>query len=268
VTLSLFLALGLTACSGSSEKDTFVSQDVNVLYNFGYESLENQRWSQAAKVFDEVERQHPYSVWARRAQLMAAYAYYMDNDYENATLSAERFLELHPGNDDAAYARYIVAVSHYEQITDVHRDQKTTQDAKQALKEVIKRFPGTDYARDAQVKLDLVNDQLAAKHMEVGRFYQEQGHYLAAVMRFKNVIDEYETTSHTPEALHRLVESYTALGVTKEARRYAAVLGHNHPGSEWYDRSYAMLQEGDTAPGQEDDEERSFFARVFGFLGG
>jgi len=268
--LGLALSVGLAACSSSGEEDTFVSRDVSVLYNFGYENLENKRWSTAAQVFDEVERQHPYSVWARRAQLMAAYAYYMDNDYENAILSAERFLALHPGNKDASYAHYLIAISHYEQITDVHRDQKTTEDAKQALTEVTRRFPGTEYARDAKVKLDLVNDQLAAKDMQVGRFYMDQGHYLAAVMRFKNVIDEFQTTSHTPEALHRLVEAYTALGVAKEARRYAAVLGHNHPGSKWYDYSYAMVMDGEVAPDQEDedDEDRSFFARVFSFLGG
>jgi len=259
------LAGALVAGCSSDEEDTFISRDVNVLYKLGFDSLESRRWRLAAQAFDEVERQHPYSVWARRAQLMSAYAFYMDNDYDNAILSAERFLALHPGNENAAYAHYIIAVSHYEQITDVYRDQKKTAEARQALLEVTRRYPGTDYARDARLKLDLVNDQLAAKDMNVGRFYLKNGHYLAAISRFRRVIDQFGTTSHVPEALHRLVEAHTALGILPEAQKYAAVLGHNHPGSKWYGYSYALVTGEDAGT---PEEERSFFARLFGFFGG
>jgi len=256
--------VAVAACS-SNEEDTYISRDVDVLYTLGYNSLEQRRWKLAAQAFDEVERQHPYSVWARRAQLMSAYAFYMDSDYDNAILAAERFLALHPGNQNAAYAHYIIAVSHYEQITDVFRDQKRTAEARQALMEVMRRYPGTDYARDAKIKLDLVHDQLAAKDMNVGRFYLRQGHYLAAINRFRHVVDTYGTTSHVPEALHRMVESYTALGVIPEAQKYAAVLGYNHPGSRWYQRSFALMTGEEV---EQPEEERSFFARVFSFFGG
>ena len=261
----MLASIAIVACS-SNEEDTYISRDVDVLYTLGYESLEQRRWKLAAQAFDEVERQHPYSVWARRAQLMSAYAFYKDNDYDNAILASQRFLSLHPGNRNASYAHYIIAVSHYEQITDVYRDQKKTGEARQALLEVMRRYPGTDYARDAKIKLDLVNDQLAAKDMNVGRFYQRNGYSLAAINRFRNVVDTYGTTSHVPEALHRLVESYTALGIVPEAEKYAAVLGYNHPGSKWYERSFALMT-GDDVQEPEDDD-RSFFARVFGFFGG
>jgi len=261
----MLVAVAFAGCS-SNEEDTYISRDVDVLYTLGFDSLEQRRWKLAAQAFDEVERQHPYSVWARRAQLMSAYAFYMDNDYDNAILAAQRFLSLHPGNQNASYAHYIIGVSHYEQITDVYRDQKKTEEARQALLEVMRRYPGTDYARDAKIKLDLVHDQLAAKDMNVGRFYQRSNHYLAAINRFRNVVDTYGTTSHVPEALHRLVESYTALGVIPEAEKYAAVLGYNHPGSKWYERSFALMT-GEEVQDPE-DEDRSFFARVFGFFGG
>jgi len=257
-------AVLLSACA-ADEADTYIARDVEVLYDVGYDSLLKRRWQTAAAAFDEVERQHPYSVWARRAQLMSAYAFYMDDEYDNAILASERFLSLHPGNRNAAYAHYIIAISHYEQMSDVYRDQASTEQAQQALLEVVRRYPGSDYARDAKLKLDLVYDQLAAKDMEVGRFYLNQGYYLAAAGRFHNVINSYGETSHVPEALHRLVECYTALGIDQEAQKFAAVLGYNHPGSDWYERSYAMVTGASGNP--DDDEGRSFFARVFSFLG-
>ncbi|GEQ98589.1 outer membrane protein assembly factor BamD [Iodidimonas gelatinilytica] len=258
--LSVGLVAALAACSGS-EKDTYVARDVDVLYSIGYDGLQKRRWKMAAAAFDEVERQHPYSVWARQAQLMGAYALYMDDEYDSAILAAERFLSLHPGNENAAYANYLIAVSYYEQISDVYRDQRVTEQAAQALTEVVRRYPDSEYARDAALKLDLVYDQLAAKDMDVGRFYLKQEQYLAAMGRFQNVIDRYGTTSHVPEALHRMVECYTALGVEREAQKYAAVLGHNHPGSKWYRYSYAMVTGEDPDAPQ---ENRSFFARIFG----
>ncbi|GAK33749.1 outer membrane protein assembly factor BamD [Iodidimonas nitroreducens] len=257
---SLLLLFVLSACS-SNEKDTYVARDVETLYNLGYMSLEKKRWKMAAGAFDEVERQHPYSVWARQSQLMGAYALYMDDEYDSAILAAERFLSLHPGNSHAAYAHYLIGISYYEQISDVYRDQRITEQAAQALTEVVRRYPESEYARDATLKLDLVYDQLAAKDMDVGRFYLNQEQYLAAMGRFQHVLDAYGTTSHVPEALHRMVECFTALGVTSEAQKYAAVLGHNAPNSQWYKRSYAMVTgEDPNVP----TENRSFFARIFG----
>jgi outer membrane protein assembly factor BamD len=188
-----------------------------------------------------VERQHPYSPWARRAQLMSAFSYYVARDYTKAIQSAQRFLSIHPGNKDAPYAYYLVALCYYEQISDVTRDQKITLQAKQALTDVVRRYPDTRYAADARLKLDLVNDHLAGKEMTIGRSYQRRGKWLAATLRFRNVVDGYQTTSHTPEALYRLVESYLSLGVPEEAQKAAAVLGSNYPNSEWYRKSFALM---------------------------
>ena len=204
--------------------------------------LDLRSYAEAAKLFDEVERQHPYSVWARRAQLMSSFSYYMAQQYSDAISSAQRFLTIHPGNKDAPYANYLIAMSYYQQIEDVNRDQKITQQAADSFNELIRRYPQSRYAADARLKLDLINDHLAGKEMEVGRFYQRQGNWLAATIRFRTVVDKYQTTTHTPEALERLVESYLALGIPDEARKAAAVLGANYPGSEWYERSYRLIQ--------------------------
>ena len=205
-------------------------------------------YTSAAKEFDEVERQHPYSVWAPRAQLMAAYAHYQNNKYDDAINALDRFIQLHPGNRDVAYAYYLKGISYYEQISDVGRDQAMTQLALNALDEVVRRYPTTEYARDAKLKIDLARDHLAGKEMEIGRFYLNQGEYLAAINRFRRVIIDYQTTTHVPEALYRLVESYLALGVDSEAQATAAVLGYNYPGSQWYAESYAMLTGVDLTP--------------------
>lgn len=230
----------LAACSSGGE-DKYVARDVEVLYNLAADALDRGLYTKAAVFFDEVERQHPYSAWARRSQLQAAYANYMSNKYDDAILAAERFLQLHPGNKDADYAYYLIAISHYEQIVGVGRDQANTQNALNALTEVLRRFPESEYAQDAKLKLDLTNDHLAGKDMSVGRFYLRQNAYLAATKRFRNVVENYETTSHAPEAMHRLVEAYLAMGVEAEARRVAAVLGHNYPGSRWYTYSFELL---------------------------
>jgi len=239
--------VALSACS-SKDEDRYEARDVDVIYNLAQDNLAKNRYKIAAVAFDEVERQHPYSVWARRAQLMAAYSHYMSRSYEDAVLAAERFLQLHPGNRSAPYAYYLIALSHYEQISDVGRDQQKTMDAEAALTEVVRRFPDSEYARDASLKLALTQDHLAGKDMEVGRFYMKRQEYLAAVGRFRNVIENYQTTSHTPEALHRLVESYMALGIHKEAKMAGAVLDHNFGGTKWYRYSYALLVEGDLTP--------------------
>jgi outer membrane protein assembly factor BamD len=243
--VALALVLPLAACAGGKKTraDTqYVARDVNTLYSLAKQRLDQGRYAEAAAVFDEVERQHPYSVWARRAQLMSAFSYYAAKDYTKSTESARRFLAIHPGNRDAPYAHYLIALNYYEQIEDVTRDQRITRQALDSLTELVRRYPNTRYASDARLKVDLVRDHLAGKEMEIGRFYQRRGQWLAAVARFRAVIDEYQTTSHTPEALMRLTESYLALGIPEEARRSAAVLGANFPNTKWYERAYGLVQ--------------------------
>ena len=230
------------ARNGVKTDTSYVASDVNTLYGLAKERLDNQRYEEAAKLFDEVERQHPYSVWARRAQLMSAFSYYMARKYPDTVSSAQRFLTIHPGNKDAPYANYLIAMSYYNQIADVTRDQKITQQASDAFNELIRRYPESRYANDARLKLDLINDHLAGKEMEVGRFYQRSGNWLASVARFRTVVDKYQTTSHAPEALMRLTESYLALGIPAEAQKTAAVLGRNYPGTDWYQRAYELIQ--------------------------
>ena len=220
---------------------SYVASDVSTLYSLAQRRLQAGQYEQAAKLFDEVERQHPYSVWARRAQLMSSFSYYVGEKYTESISSAQRFLTIHPGNKDAPYAHYLIAMSYYQQMEDVTRDQRITQQASDAFGELIRRYPQSRYSADARLKLDLINDHLAGKEMEIGRFYQRSGKWLAATIRFRTVIDKYQTSSHTPEALHRLVESYLALGIPQEAQKAAAVLGRNYPGSKWYQRSYALI---------------------------
>jgi outer membrane protein assembly factor BamD len=244
--MMLAMVFPLAACAGSGNKtraDTsYVARDVNTLYSLAKSRLDRGDYATAAAVFDEVERQHPYSIWARRAQLMSAFSYYAARDYTKSIESSRRFLSIHPGNRDAPYAYYLIALSHYEQIEDVTRDQSTTRLALDSLGEIVRRFPDTRYASDARLKIDLVRDHLAGKEMEVGRFYQRRNQWLAAATRFRMVIDEYQTTSHTPEALMRLTETYLALGIPEEARKSAAVLGANYPNTDWYKRAYNLVQ--------------------------
>ena len=257
--LTLKLALSATAVSallllsacggrGGGPKDTaFVARDVDTLYAAAKDRLDRGDTQVAAALFDEVERQHPYSPWARRAQLMSAFSYYVAKDYNKSVQAAQRFLSIHPGNRDAPYAYYLIALCYYEQISDTDRDQKITLQAQQALNEIVRRYPNTRYAADARVKIDLVNDHLAGKEMQIGRFYEKSGRWLAASLRFRNVVDTYQTTSHAPEALFRLVEANLALGVPEEAQKYAAVLGANYPGNKWYEKAYKLMQK--YAPG-------------------
>jgi outer membrane protein assembly factor BamD len=243
VVLSCAVALPLAGCAGKKTTgDTaYVARDVNTLYALAKREMDRGNYEQSAKLFDEVERQHPYSVWARRAQLMSAFSYYLAKKYPDAISSAQRFLTIHPGNKEAPYANYLVAMSYYNQIEDVTRDQRTTQQASDSFGELIRRYPQSRYAADARLKLDLINDHLAGKEMEVGRYYQRAGNWLAASTRFRVVVDKYQTTSHTPEALERLVECYLALGIPYEARKAAVVLGANYPGSPWYNRAYRLI---------------------------
>jgi outer membrane protein assembly factor BamD len=218
------------------------------LYNKALKNLQEGGYKEAAKGFAEVERQHPYSSWATRATLMTAYAQYMRNAYDDATNAAQRFITLHPGHKDAVYAYYLVAMCQYEQIRDIKRDQSITEKALTALDEVGRRFPGTNYARDAEAKAVLARDHLAGKEMEIGRYYSRKKAYLAGINRYKTVLTRYQTTSHTPEALYRLTEAYMALGVRSEAQAAAAVLGHNYPNSDWYKDAYQLLANEGLAP--------------------
>lgn len=253
-------ALALVGCSDDDDEPEYVERPVEELYNTAMDALEARDWPVAVENFEEVDRQHPYSVWATKAQLMAAYSNYMRDRYDEAVIGLERFIELHPGNEDTPYAYYLIGLSYYEQISDIGRDQKMTQLALNALEEVVRRFPRTAYARDARLKIDLARDHLAGKEVEIGRFYQRRGQHLAAINRFRVVVEQFQTTTHVPEALHRIVESYLALGVTEEARMAAAVLGHNFPGSVWYSDSYALL--GGNVPGGQ-PVEQSWYARVW-----
>jgi outer membrane protein assembly factor BamD len=220
---------------------SYVERPVDVLYATGAEKLDRHQWGEAVDYFREVERQHPYSEWARRAILMTAFAHYEGHDYAEAVGDADRFISLYPGNSSAVYAYYLKAVCYFEQITDVGRDQASTEQALNNLKEVVRRFPHSTYATDARLKIDMVNDQLAGKEMTVGRFYMQNGDPVAAMGRFKNVIDRYQTTSHTPEALYRLVALDLTLGLMDDAQRNAAVLGTNFPGNRWYDVTYKLM---------------------------
>ena len=231
----------ISACGGGSLE--YKDRPVDEIYADALVYLNNKNYRFSAIAFDEVERQHPYSAWARRAQLMSAYSYYMANKYQDAIMAAERFMALHPGNKDAAYAYYLVAICHYELITDVRRDQKSTKTALDALTEVVRRFPLTNYARDARMKIDLTRDHLAGKEMEIGRYYQNKEEYFAAIGRYNVVIENYGTTSHVPEALHRLVEAYLAVGILPEAMQIASVLKHNFPDSRWYGYTNGLLTE-------------------------
>jgi outer membrane protein assembly factor BamD len=258
----LIVALALAAC-GEKEKP-YVEREVQDLYNAAMDAAEAGEHKEAARLFDEVERQHPYSVWATKAQLMSGFVQYMANQYDEAVLQLNRFIELHPGNRDVAYASYLKALCYYEQISDVGRDQQMTERALGALTEVVRRYPDSQYARDARLKIDLTRDHLAGKEMAVGRYYLKRGNYIAAINRFKRVINDYQTTSHVPEALHRLVESYTAIGLHDEARRAASVLGHNYPGSDWYADSYSLATGIDVR--EKTQERPSFLARSFDWL--
>ena len=242
IAVAALAALSVSACAKKNKaKISYEERPVELLYSTGAQRMDGRHWTEAAQYFDEVERQHPYSEWARRSILMQAFAHYEANAYEDAVSDADRFISLYPGNPSAPYAYYLKAICYFEQVTDVGRDQASTEQARNALTDVMRRFPGTPYATDARLKLDMVNDQLAGKEMTVGRWYLRNGQPLSAVGRFKTVVDRYQTTSHTPEALYRLVEAYLTLGLVDEATRDGAVLGANYPGDHWYVEAYGLL---------------------------
>jgi outer membrane protein assembly factor BamD len=235
---------------GALAPDLSASDDASVagLYNKGLEQLNSGSYSAAQKNFAEVERKHPYSKWATKSILMQAFAAYQRNSYDDAVNASRRFISLHPGHKDTPYAYYLAAISEYERIADVRRDQSRTEKAVEALDEVAQRFPDSPYAADAQKKAQVARNHLAAKEMEVGRYYLNKKSYLAGINRFKKVVTDYQTSPHTPEALYRLAEGYMALGVTSEAQTAVAVLGHNFPNSDWYQDGYRLVSSDGRAP--------------------
>jgi len=258
VVLAAGAAMAAAACAGGTSRQeelAYIERPAEIIYDEALQSLDRSRWDIAAKQFDEVQRQHPYSPWAQRSMLMASYARYRSRDYEEAISSAQEYITLHPGGDGAPYAYYLVAVCHFDQIIDVGREQARSELALASLNEVTARFPDSEYARDAELKTDMVRDQLAGKEMEIGRYYLKRSEHLAAINRFKKVIQTYDTTSHAPEALHRLVETYLSIGLVGQAQAAAAVLGYNYPGSVWYQDTYALMQgQGVELPKQPDSK--------------
>ena len=253
------VAAPLGACSSMQEgfdklfkkEDAFVDQPPDKLYNEGLYLLNNKHEvTDAAKRFEEVDRQHPYSDWARKSLLMSAYAYYEAHDYDNCIGAASRYITLHPGSPDAAYAQYLIASSNFDQIPDVSRDQGRTQRAIDSLEEVIRKYPTSEYATSAKRKLESARDQLAGKEMAVGRYYQDKKDFTGAINRFKMVVTRYQTTRHVEEALERLTEAYMALGIVSEAQTAAAVLGHNFPDSKWYQDAYNLVRSNGLEPSE------------------
>lgn len=251
ILLATVSTLALSGCAGrGGQKEHLVYEErpVELLYATGMERLDEKSWNDAVQYFEEVQRQHPYSEWSRRAIVMTIYANYQGGRYAEASAAADQFIHLYPGSELTPYAYYMKAICAFEQIVDVGRDQAYTTSAQALLTDVVRRYPTSEYARDARVKLDMVSDQLAGKEMEIGRWYLGENNPLAATGRFKTVATQYQTTSHTPEALYRLVEAYEIMGLREEATRNAAVLGYNYPGDRWYAAAYKLLTEKGAEP--------------------
>lgn len=240
---AVLMVAAVTGCATSRERQiSLESMEAKDIFALGEKALEaNPRQPTAGRYFAEVERLYPYSEWAKRSVVMQAFAEHKRKNYEEARAAAQRYLDLYPGDEDAAWAQYLLAISYYDQIDEVGRDQGLTFQALQALRVVIEQYPDSEYAKSAMLKFDLAFDHLAAKEMEIGRYYLRAGHYTAGINRFRVVVEQFQTTTHTPEALHRLVESYLALGLTDEAQTAAAILGHNFKGSPFYDDSFRLL---------------------------
>jgi outer membrane protein assembly factor BamD len=240
------VATGLSGCASirnplASREVPLETQPPEAIYQRAELELEDRQPDDAARFFGEVERLYPYSEWSKRALIMQAFAYHRDRDFDASRATAQRYVDLYPTDEDAAYAQYLLALSYYDQIDDVGRDQGLTFQALQALRDVIEIYPESEYATSAMLKFDLAFDHLAAKEMEIGRYYLRRGHYSASINRFRVVVEDFQTTTHTPEALHRLVESYLSLGLTDEARTAGAILAVNFRSSVWYQDSYALL---------------------------
>jgi outer membrane protein assembly factor BamD len=256
----------IAGCAWFKKEDDYIPEDpADKLYNEGLFILNNkQQYEDAAKKFDEVDRQNPYSDWARKALLMSAYSYYQAQKYDDCINAAKRYVTLHPGNADAAYAQYLIGMSYYDQILDVNHDQTRADKAINALEEVIRKYPETEYAVNAKKKINLARDQLAGKEMEIGRFYMKKRDFTGAINRFKVVVTQYQTTREVEEALERLTEAYVSLGIIDEAQTAAAVLGHNFPESPWYKDAYKLVK---SAGGEPNENKDSWMSRAFKGLG-
>ncbi len=262
---ALVLAASLAGCGGDfdmfAKKDIQPDEAADRLYNEGLYLLNVRKDPvKAAKKFEEVDRQHPYSEWARKSMIMSSYAYYSAFDYENSVAAAQRYITLHPGSADAAYAQYLIGASYFDEIPDITRDQAGTEKALAALQEVIRKYPTSPYADAAKHKLEVARDQLAGKEMQIGRYYLKRKDYTGAINRFKVVIVKYQTTREVEEALERLTEAYMALGITGEAQTAAAVLGHNFPDSQWYHHAYALVKSGGLEPSE---DKGSWISKAF-----
>ena len=256
--------LALSGCGSSDDDKNYVEQPVEVLYNRALDDLGAQEYKAAAKGFEEVDRQHPYSEWARKALLMQAYAHYEARQYDEAIASAKRYVTLHPASSDAPYAQYVIASSYFDQIPDITRDQGRTEKAVAALDEVVRKYPATEYAASAKKKLEVARDNIAGKEMAIARYYLDKRDYTGAINRFKVVVTQYQTTRHVEEALMRLAECYMALGVVGEAQTAAAVLGHNFPDSRWYKDAYTLVKSGGHEP---HENEGSWISKAFKKIG-
>ena len=268
VAAALTLLTGCSIFGGKDDETNNANKDaaayrersVEQIYADGWRAISAGAWDVCAAQFNEVDRQHPYSVWARRAMLISAFCAYQANAYANAIATADQYISLHPGSPEVAYAFYIKAISLYEQIVDIGRDQSNTEGALVALQDVVQRFPDTEYARDATLKIDLTNDHLAGKEMAVGRYYLSRGDYIGAINRFRTVVDQYQTTPQIAEALERICEAYYSLGLDSEAQTAAAVLGRNYPGSEWYKNAFNILKGRNLRPME---DNRSWISQAF-----
>ena len=279
--LPVLLTLALGGCktinsvlpftkSDDTPKVNLADEPPDQLYSNGVDALQKGNYSIAVKHFDAIQQNYPYSSWATNAQLMEGYTEYRRDSYTEAVSQLDRFIALHPANKDVSYVYYLRALCYYEQIADISRDQKGTTEAMSALQEVVNRFPDSAYARDARLKIDLCRDHLAGKEMEIGRYYEKQHFYAAAIGRYQRVVDDYQTTNHVAEALSRLTELYLKLGLVGEAKRTASVLAYNYPGSAWYQNSWNDLRQvgavqGAPAEGAASDKP-GFFTRSFGWI--
>lgn len=257
---SVAFVLPLSGCADNDKNAILPDEPADKLYNEGLTLLNRKEYSDAAKKFEEVDRQHPYSDWARKSLLMSAFAYYQEQKHDETIAAARRYVSLHPGSQDAAYAQYLIASSYYDRIPDITRDQQATERAMRALEEVVRKYPDTEYAEGARRKIEVARDQLAGKEMLIGRFNMDKRNFTGAINRFKVVVTQYQTTRHVEEALMRLTESYMALGIVNEAQTAASVLGHNFPSSEWYRDAYKLVESGGNVVQENKD---SWISRAF-----
>lgn len=271
VAAAALLPLAISGCASDRDVDlaAYVEsvEPADVLYNQGLANLDAGRMNEAARKFEAVDRQHPYSEPARKAMLMSAFTNYRTGKYEEAITAATRYVSLYSTTDDAAYAQYLIGLSHFRQIRDITQDQKEARRTAEAMRELIERWPDSEYVDDAQTKIRFARDQLAGKEMQIGRYYQERREYVASIKRFRNVVEIYSDTRHVEEALARLTETYLAMGLASEAQTAAAVLGHNYPESQWYKDTYALLQSGGLSPRENSGSWLSQAGRLLGGTG-